>query len=232
MEPAADSADEKAEGGLAELRRKMRTQRRLRLVTLISLAAMVLLVLPVFFGVRAMSTDPVFASLDRLQVDSWAETAPPKDQEFGSALCIEECSFREREAASDRPFPETATEYSEALSKAGWTQWKAAACEKPARPEEESHSCWRLDELTLDLFVGLPGCAVDQFAAELNPLAAEEPVEPQEPGECAGSSVRIKVQNTIVDTRGKTDTAPGPLGETPDTVLPDTDSIFPTPQAS
>ncbi|MDR6326336.1 hypothetical protein [Actinoplanes couchii] len=210
----------------------MRTQRRLRLVTLVSLAALVLLVLPAFFGVRAMSTDPVFASLDRLAVGTWADKAP-KDQEFGSALCISECSFREREAASDRPFPETATEYSQALSKAGWTQWTAEACEKPSRPDEESHSCWRQDELTLDLFVGLPGCAVDHFAAELNPPAGEAPVEPQEPGECTGSSVRIKVQNTIADTRGKTDTAPGPLGETPEPTLPDTDSLLsPTPQAS
>lgn len=225
------AAVEAPEGGLAELRHKLRTQRRLRLVTLVSLAAVVLLVLPAFFGIRAMSSDPVFASLDSLQVDDWAEKGP-KDQEFGSALCLGECSFREREAQSERPFPETATEYSKALKKAGWAQWNAEACEKPARPEEESHSCWRRDELTLDLFVGLPGCAVDQFAAEQNPLAAEGPVEPQQPGECVGSSVRIKVQNTIADTRGKTDPAPGPLGVTPDTVLPDTDSIFPTPQAS
>lgn len=206
----------------------MRTQRRLRLVTLVSLAALVLLVLPAFFGIRAMSSDPVFASLDKLTVASWADKAP-KDQEFGSALCIGECSFREREAQSEKPFKETATEYSEALTKAGWTQWKAEACEQPAVEDEQSHSCWRNDELTLDLYVTLPGCAVDQFSAEQNPLAA---VEPQQPGECEGSSVRIKVQNTISDTRGKTDTAPGPVGVTPDVKLPDTDSIYPTPEAS
>ncbi|WP_430780205.1 hypothetical protein [Actinoplanes sp. G11-F43] len=223
--------EEAPEGGLAGLRYKMRTQRRWRLVTLVSTAVMVLLVLPAFFGVRAMSSDPVFASLDQLPVAEWADKEP-QDHEFGSALCIGECSFRERVAASDRPFPETATAYSKALKTAGWTEWKADACEKPASPEEQSHSCWRRDELTLDLFVGLPDCAVDQFAAEQNPAAGEEALEPLEPGECVGSSVRIKVQNTIVDTRGRTDTAPGPLGETPDTVLPDTDSIFPTPQTS
>jgi hypothetical protein len=235
-----DDGFEKAEGGLrgagAELRQKLRTERRLRLVTLVSLAALVLLVLPAFFGVRAMSSDPVLASLDSLQVPSWADKNE-KEFESGSSLCIMECEFRERVTESEQSFAETSKVYTSALKKAGWTERKVAGCpESPIREDEGVYTCWERDELTLDLAVSLPNCAVDQFAAEQNPSAGAEVVEPPAPGECVGSTVRIKVWNAIVDERGKTDTAPGPVGQTPDPILRTDDSIFqqssPTPEAS
>ena len=228
--------DDGLRGPGAELRRKLRAQRQLRLVTLMSLAALVLLVLPAFFAVRATVSDPVFASLDSLEVPGWA-AANKKDFESNSSLCLLECTFRERAAESGKPFAETTQVYTTALTKAGWTPRKVEGCpEAPVRPEEGTYSCWSRDELTLDLAVGLPGCAVDQLAAELNPPANAEPVEPVDPATCEGSTVVIKVWYAIADQRGKKDTAPGPVGETPNPVLRTDDSIFqqpkPTPEAS
>jgi hypothetical protein len=228
------------EGGLrgagAELRQKLRTERRLRLVTLVSLAALVLLVLPAFFGVRAMTSDPVLASLDSLQVPAWADKNE-KEFESGNSLCIMECEFRERVTESEQSFAETSKAYTKALRTAGWKERRVAGCpESPIREDEGVYTCWQRDELTLDLQVSLPGCAVDQFAAEQNPSAGAEAAVPPVPGECVGSTVRIKVWNAIEDARGKTDTAPGPVGQTPDPILRTDDSIFqqssPTPEAS
>ncbi|MEV0897811.1 hypothetical protein [Actinoplanes sp. NPDC049802] len=224
--------DETVEGGLAELRHKLRTQRRLRLVTLFSLAALVLLVLPVAVGLRASVSDPVLASLAALEVPAWAEK-DEENQETGSTLCIMECSFRERKVESDRPFKETTAVYTRALAEAGWQPRKVEGCpETPVAPEEGTYSCWSRDELTLDLQVGLPGCAVDQLAAEQNPTAGAEVVLP-DPAACQGSTVRIKVWNRIEDKRGEKDTAPGLLGVTPDPVLSTDDPLLsPTPKAS
>jgi hypothetical protein len=217
-------------GAGAELRQRMRTERQLRQITLMSLAALVLLVFPAFFGIRAMTSDPVFSSLDDLEVPSWAATKV-EDQGYGSLWCFLDCRFRERIAESDQPFKETSAAYSAALTKAGWTQWKVAECpETPVNPEESSYSCWRRDEFTLDLSVGLPGCAV---TADAIPPAGTEEATAGAVKECVGSTVNIKVQNTISDQRGKTDQAPGPLGVTPDpTLAPDSPLLGPTPQAS
>jgi hypothetical protein len=224
------------DGLRAELRHKLRTQRRLRVVTLVSLAALVLLILPAFFGMRAASSDPVLASLDALEVPSWA-SKNDKDFETGNSLCLGVCEFRERVSESDQSFKETTKVYSEALTKAGWTERKVEGCpEMPVKAEDGTYTCWQRDELTLDLSVGLPGCAVDQVSAEQNPQAGAEAPEPIDPASCVGSTVSIKVWNAIEDERGKTDPAPGPQGVQPDAVLPTDDSIFqqsePTPATS
>ncbi|MEU8238823.1 hypothetical protein AB0C07_11295 [Actinoplanes missouriensis] len=212
--------------GIEGLRHKIRTQRRLRVGVLSTLAALVLLVLPAVFGVRAMTSDPVFASLDALNVPSWA-TQKAQDQGYGSRWCFLDCRFRERIAESEKSFPETTEAYTSALTAAGWKQWKVADCPETAiNTDEGSYSCWRRDELTLDLYVSLPGCAVEQ----VTPGTTEEDAAP---GECDGSTVSIKVQNTITDQRGKTETNPGLVGETPDPVLPTDDPLLePTPEAS
>ncbi len=196
-----------------------------------ALAAVVLLVLPAFLGVRAMTSDPVFASLDALDVPSWA-AQKAEDQSSGNRWCFLNCRFRERIAESERPPKETAQAYTTALSGAGWREWQVAECpETDISPEEGAYSCWRRDELTLDLYVSLPGCAVDQIAAGAVP--AEGTAEEAAPKECVGSTVSIKVQNTITDLRGKKETNPGPVGVTPDPVLPTDDPLLePTPEAS
>jgi integrin beta 3 len=238
VSPAAEPADGKRdasdvpqndEGGLLG---KLRSRRQLRLVSLMSLAGLVLLVLPAFFGIRAMSSDPVFDSLNALRVPDWAATKIEDHQGSGNPWCIMECRFRERIAESDRSFQDTTQAYSTALTEAGWKQWKVADCpETQINDGEGAYTCWRRDELTLDLHVSLPGCAVEQVLAEAGSEAA---VEGQAaPETCEGSTVNIMVQNTISDQRGKTDKAPGPLGVTPDPVLPTDDPLLePTPEAS
>jgi integrin beta 3 len=53
------------------------------------------------------------------------------------------------------------------------------------------------------------------------------------PEKCVGSTVSIKVQNAITDTRGKPEPKDSPLvGETPDAVVPTDTSSEPTPQTS
>ncbi|RAK26763.1 hypothetical protein B0I29_126154 [Actinoplanes lutulentus] len=204
----------------------MRTQRRLRVGVLLTLAAVVLLVLPAFFGIRAISSDPVFASLDKLSVPGWA-AQDVEDQASNSRWCFLDCRFRERMAVSEKPFAETAKAYTGALTDAGWTQWKVADCPETAIDKEEgSYTCWRRDELTLDLYVSLPGCAVEQ-------VTLAEGTEDAAPKECDGSTVSIKVQNTVMDQRGKADTNPGLVGVQPDAVLPTDDPLLdPTPEAS
>ncbi|MEV4352459.1 hypothetical protein AB0J83_49040 [Actinoplanes sp. NPDC049596] len=223
--------DGEANGALGGLRQKLRTQRRLRVVTLVSLAAVVLLVLPAFFGLRAAGNDPVFSSLNSLDVPAWA-AEKVDDQSSGSRWCFIDCTFRERIAQSDKPFKETTQVYTAALSSAGWQPWKVGEC--PEQPVDGTYSCWKRDEFTLDLWVRLPECAVDQVAAQDPASVPSTATEPVDPKTCTGSTVSIKVQNAIADTRGK----PQPpeesplVGETPDPVLSNDPLLEPTPTPS
>jgi integrin beta 3 len=214
-----------------ELRNKMRTQRRLRVVTLLSLAVVVLVVMPVFFGLRSVGSDPVFGSLDSLNVPSWA-AQDVKDNGSGSRWCFLDCRFRERIAQSSKPFKETTAAYETALEKAGWTSWKVGEC--PETKVEGTYSCWKRDEFTLDLWVRLPECAVDQVAAQDPTAQLPSSAVTPEPKNCVGSTVSIKVKNAITDTRGKPEPKQDkPLvGETPDAVVSDGSLLEPTPAAS
>jgi integrin beta 3 len=221
-------------GAGEELRNRLRSERRLRMVTLVSLAVVVLVVLPVFFGLRTAVKDPVFSSLDALEVPSWA-AEKVVDQGFGSRWCFLDCRFRERIAQSDRPFPDTTKAYTDALRAAGWQPWQVAECpEVPIGADQGTYSCWKRDEFTLDLWVRLPECAVDQVAAQDPAIATlPSPRATQPAGECVGSTVSIKVQNAIIDTRGEPENAERPqLGETPDPVLSEEAPGVPTPAAS
>jgi integrin beta 3 len=235
--PAVPDRSSESLGGLRaageELRRKMRTRRRLRVVTLVSLAVVVLVVLPAFFGLRSASRDPVFSSLDALDVPSWSDNQV-KDQVSGSRWCFLDCRFRERTAQSDKAFPETTVAYSNALKSAGWQPWKVGECpETPITPDQGTYSCWKRDEFTLDLWVRLPECAVDQVAAQDPAALPAGAVPSQSTKKCVGSTVSIKVQNAISDTRGKPEKNDRPLvGETPDPVLSNDPLLEPTPKAS
>jgi len=225
-EPGGDTPS----GGLRE---QLRTQRRLRVVTLVSLAIVVLVALPVFFGLRASSSDPVFGSLDSLAVPSWA-AEKVDDRSSGSRWCFIDCTFRERTAQSEKPFKETTSAYTSALTSAGWQPWTVKDCpEQTISASTETYSCWKRDEFTLDLAVGPPACVVDQLAANDPALSGATAPPPKPTGECVGSTVSIKVQNAIVDTRGKPDPQRSPIqGETPDTVITDDPLLEPTPSAS
>jgi hypothetical protein len=231
--PAAGETLAGLRGARTELRNQMRSRRRLRMVTLLSLAALVLLVLPAIFGLRAAGRDPIFSSLDSLDVPSWA-AKKPDDQGSGSRWCFLDCRFRERVAQSDRPFKETTQAYTAALTAAGWHPWRVSECpEQPIEPADGTYSCWRRDEFTLDLWVRLPECAVDEIAAQ-DPSAVlpADGGTAAAPRKCVGSTVSIKVQNAITDTRGKADDSPGPHGELPDPVVTDDPLLAPTPKAS
>jgi integrin beta 3 len=214
----------------------MRSRRRLRMITLVSLAAVVLVVLPVVFGLRSASQDPVFRSLDSLKVPGWAATKV-QDRSSGSRWCFMDCTFRERTADSAKSFKETTSAYASALTAAGWKSWTVAECpEQPIDRSSGTYSCWRRDEFTLDLQVGPPDCAVDALAAQNPDALPSSGVAPPvtDPTKCVGSTVSIKVQNAITDTRGKKEPKQSPdlIGETPDATLSDDPLLTPTPTAS
>jgi integrin beta 3 len=225
-------------GASTELRKQMRSRRRLRMVTLVSLAVVVLVVLPAIFGLRAAHRDPIFSSLDALKVPGWAATKVD-DRSSGSRWCFIDCRFRERVATSQKPFKETTTAYTKALTDAGWQPWKVAECpDPPIDPKSGTYSCWRRDEFTLDLRVSLPDCAVDAVAAQdpdaLPSTGPDGLAVTADPKKCVGSTVSIKVRNAVSDTRGNKGTGetPGLVGETPDTVISDDPLLEPTPTAS
>jgi len=206
-------------------------------IALVSLSVLVLGLLPLFFGVRAATRDPVFHSLDALDVPAWA-AKQVDDKSSGSRWCFLDCRFRERTAQSDRPFEETTKTYAAALTAAGWQPWQVGQC--PEQPITDGrYSCWRRDEFTLDLWVRLPECAVDAVAAQdpaTLPSAAPDGsvAPPPDPADCVGSTVSIKVQNAVTDLRGKPQQAPDPsqIGETPDPVLSNDPLLEPAPTPS
>jgi hypothetical protein len=206
----------------------MREQRRLRLATLALVALLLLGALPLYFGIRAATRDPVFTSLDALAVPSWAATETI-DGVSGSRWCLTECRFRERTLTSERDTDETADVYERALTDAGWRQWMPSFCTD--QPVEGRYTCWRRDELTLDLWVREPPCASDPMRDRptVGPGAPGPDVEP-----CTGSVVSVKVRNAIADERTgpQPTTDPSLTGEDPDPMLTDDPLQEPTPAAS
>ncbi|MFB9697747.1 hypothetical protein ACFFRK_32325, partial [Amorphoplanes digitatis] len=231
--------DEDSPGGLrgagSELRAQLREKRRLRVLTLVTLSVVVLGLLPLVFGIRSTTRDPVFNSLDALSVPGWADK-DVEDRSSGSRWCFLDCRFRERTAQSDRPFEETDKVYSTALASAGWKARGGECAEQPTTSGK--YTCWTRDEFTLDLWVRLPECAVDAVAAQdpatLPSTGPDGVVATADPSKCTGSTVSIKVQNAITDQRGKPEPAVDPslVGETPDPVLTNDPLLEPTPKAS
>ena len=98
---------------------------------------------PAFFGLQTLNRDPVFASLDELDVpDTWA-AADPVDDVSGSRWCLLDCRLRERTVNSERSPKETAQVYEAALSRDGWQLWTPKYC--PEQEEKGSYTCWRRD---------------------------------------------------------------------------------------
>lgn len=206
-------------------------QRRLRAIALIMVAVVVLAALPLYFGIRTATRDPVFNSLDRLDVPGWA-AQDSTDAVSGSRWCLIDCRFRERTMTSERGAEETAQVYTAALSGAGWLPWEVELC--PSQPVEGQYTCWTRDELTLDLWVRPPACSDDLLAQRppVDPPAGEAPDgdaaaqgEPPvtEADTCTGSVVSIKVRNAIGDDRMKPQPSidPSLTGEDPDPVFTD-----------
>jgi hypothetical protein len=219
-------------GARTELRRQLREQKQLRVATLVVIALVLLGALPLYFGIRAATRDPVFNTLDSLGVPAWA-AVEVDDQISGSRWCIIECRFRERHAESDRAPDQTAAVYENSLAASGWRRWDVSLCPEQPVPKGEFYTCWRRDEYTLDLWVRPPQCADD-------PLRNRPTVAPTAPGEgaaappadpCGGAAVSIKVRNAIDDDRGRPQPSQDPdlTGEDPDPVFTDDPLLEPTP---
>ncbi|WP_408606776.1 hypothetical protein [Catenuloplanes japonicus] len=201
------------------LEKRQREQRQLRLGALVLVTLLLLGALPLYFGIRAATRDPVFNTLDELGVPGWA-AQEPNDQISGSRWCFLACRLRERTATSEKTQEETTAVYLTALADAGWERWEVAGC--PDQPVDVGdYTCWRRDELTLDLYVRPPVCA-DGALAQRPPAVGESEVAPPEgtapAGDCPGAAVSIKVNNAIDDprTQPQPSVPSDPLGETPD----------------
>lgn len=206
----------------SDLRRQLREQRRLRIAALGIVVLLLLGAVPLFLAIRSATSDPVFRSLDSLSVPGWA-AVETTDGVSGSRWCFIECRFRERITRSERGPEETAQAYERALTEDGWRPWKVAYC--PEQPVEGRYSCWRRDELTLDLWVRQPPCAADpeRNRPSVAPSGAEGAPEPATEQECSGSVVSVKVRNAIDDerTRPQPSIDPSLTGEDPDPLLTD-----------
>jgi hypothetical protein len=234
-----DDEDESSPGGLrgagAELRSRLRTERKLRVITLVTLSVIVLGLLPLLFGIRSATRDPVFNSLDALSVPGWADKKVD-DRTSGSIWCFFDCRFRERTAQSDRPLEETDKVYAAALTEAGWRARSGDCSDQPTTTGK--YTCWTRDEFSLDLWVRPPECAVDAVAAQdpaTVPSTGPDGLVPTaDPATCTGSTVSIKVQNAVSDPRLKPQPAVDPslIGETPDPVLTNDPLLDPTPTPS
>ncbi|HEX5540137.1 MAG TPA: hypothetical protein VFX60_01015 [Micromonospora sp.] len=210
-----------------QLRQQMREQRRLRLAVLITVSLVVLGALPLYFGIRAVGRDPAFSTLDSLAVPGWAATEID-DRVSGSRWCLVDCRLRERTAQSQRPWEETAQAYEQALTAEGWQSWRSEPC--PDQPVEGRYSCWRRDELTLDLWVR-DRCVRDPEESLL-PDESIELDEEESPSDedCDGSVVSVKVRNAVADkrTRPQPSADPSLIGEEPDPIFTD-DPLSTTP---
>ena len=95
-EPAAPMPP-RTRSGTPGLFQRIRTERGLRVIALVTLSVVVLLLLPLAFGIRAATRDPVVRSLDALDVPGWA-AHNVDDRSSGSRWCFLDCRFRERTA--------------------------------------------------------------------------------------------------------------------------------------
>lgn len=217
-DPVGDAPE--ASPSRSDLRRQLSEQRRLRTIALVLASLLVLGALPLFFGIRAATRDPVFNALDALAVPAWAETSTV-DGVSGSRWCLLECRFRERTVQSANSWQETAEVYQAALAREGWQRWEVALC--PEQPVQDQHySCWRRDELTLDLWVRTPVCPTDQpdGVPPVAPSPGADATPPADPS-CTGSIVSIKVRNAIADERTgpRPTTDPSLTGEDPEPIF-------------
>ncbi len=209
--PAVDATVPDGPGGARSYLRRQ-PQQRLRTGALVLASVVLLGVVPAVFGLRTLSRDPVFATLDQLPVPSWAATETVDDVS-GSRWCLLDCRLRERTVASERSPEETVQVYEASLRGEGWRPWQVDRC--PEQPAKGSYTCWQRDELTLDLWVREPACVPPPVDGE--PALVPSPDPSTQAEECAGSLVSVKVRNAIDDdrTRPQPSTDPSLTGEDP-----------------
>ncbi|PZW04085.1 hypothetical protein SAMN05443287_101837 [Micromonospora phaseoli] len=198
--------------GRGEPRRQAHGPTRLRVAILVLVSVFLLGGVPAYFGIQTQNRDPAFTSLDELDVPVWA-AANPVDDVSGSQWCLLDCRLRERTTNSERSPQETAQAYEAALAQDGWQPWTPNYC--PEQQEKGSYTCWRRDELTLDLWVRERTCVPPPVDGE--PAVVPSPDPSTAAQECPGSLVSVKVRNAIDDerTRPQPSTDPSLTGEDP-----------------
>ena len=194
----------------------------LALVSLVLLGAV-----PLFFGMRTLSHDPVFDTLDALDVPAWAATKTV-DNVSGSRWCLQDCRLRERAVESRAGRKQTARSTSRRWPRTAGGAGRSTA----ARSEkvEGSYTCWRRDELTLDLWVRDPDLHAAAGRRVAGAVAGPAPAAET----CTGSLVSVKVRNAIDDERTgpQPTTDPSLTGEDPFPTLTDDPLDEPTPSPS
>ena len=229
-EPQSPDDDESGPGGLrgvrSDLRRRMRERKQLRMGVLVLVSIVLLGAIPLYFGIRTLSRDPVFDTLDELGVPSWA-AVKTVDDVSGSRWCLLDCRLRERTATSERSPEETAQVYERALTEGGWRPWQVTRC--PEQPANGRYTCWRQDELTLDLWVRAPACVPPPVDGQ--PALVPSPDPSTAAKECSGSLVSVKIRNAIDDdrTRPQPSTDPSLTGEDPFPTVSEDPLATPTP---
>ena len=111
----------------------------------------------------------------------WA-AAKTVDDVSGSRWCLLDCRLRERTVTSEQAAKETAQVYEQALRRDGWQPWKVSRC--PEQQATGSYTCWRRDELTLDLWVrdaDLRAAAGGRRAGGRAAPATRRPLRPSAP---------------------------------------------------
>jgi hypothetical protein len=180
----------------AELRKHLRIQQQLKVGTLALVAMLLLAAYPVYLFTTAVAKDPVFTALDALDLPDWARYEH-SDFASGSRWCIDQCRFRTRTWASERPPEETSDAFSAALHADGWRIRTATFCPQVA---EGVMTCWKKDEYVMDMWARAPLCEVPPPRPSIegaSPSAA--PAPPAEPAErvCPGALVTMEVRNAI-----------------------------------
>ncbi|WP_230416632.1 hypothetical protein [Micromonospora tarapacensis] len=204
--------------GRGEPRRPTHGSQRLRAAILVLVSVILLGGVPAYFGLQTLDRDPVFTSLDELDVPAWA-MVDPDDEVSGSRWCLLDCRLRERTVNSERAPEETAQAYEAALTGDGWQPWRPEYC--PEQEEQGRYTCWRRDELTLDLWVRERTCVPPPVDGEPAVVPSADPATAAQ--ECPGSLVSVKVRNAIDDerTRPQPSTDPSLTGEDPYPTLTD-----------
>jgi len=178
------------------LRRQARAAQQLKMLTLGLVALIVLGAIPLYLGVRAATKDPVFESLNALDLPDWAD-GEHTDASDGSRWCIKQCRFRERTWQSARAPDETQVAYDHALREAGWRP-RTKDC---PTADEGAMTCWHRDEYLLDMWVRAPICETPppRPTSGATPSAGAAPAAP---ATCPGALVTVKVQNSSTYQRG------------------------------
>ena len=224
-------------GARTELRNRMRSRRRLRVVTLMSLAVVVLVVLPAFFGLRVGRQGPgvrLARRAGRAVLGGERGRGPDQRQPVVlPRLPVPGADAPARSGRSRRPPRPTRTALTDGRLAAVEGRRVPGAADRPGGRHLQLLAARRVHSgpagaacPTARWTAGRAGpgrAAVDRRGAATT-----------DPKKCVGSTVSIKVQNAITDTRGKPEPKQSPdlVGETPDPTLSDDPLLTPTPAAS